>query len=118
MKHKNTQPLYIFNRENPQNSEPQNGPRRMQTECRECDQIIIGRNFAYRRALEVIQNEEYVDFIDTDILRKKRDLEVKNTKKYAQLLGSNKKSKTKRQTGEGFVSAAPPECSIIPRCQT
>ena len=28
MKHKNTQPLYIFNRENPQKSEPQNGPRR------------------------------------------------------------------------------------------
>ena len=28
MKRKNTQPLYIFNRENPQNSEPQNGPRR------------------------------------------------------------------------------------------
>ena len=27
LKHKNTQPLYIFNRENPQNSEPQNGPR-------------------------------------------------------------------------------------------
>ena len=27
MKHKNTQPLYIFNRENPLNSEPQNGPR-------------------------------------------------------------------------------------------
>ena len=27
MKHKNTQPLYIFNRENPQNSEPQNDPR-------------------------------------------------------------------------------------------
>ena len=24
----NTQPLYIFNRENSQNSEPQNGPRR------------------------------------------------------------------------------------------
>ena len=28
MKHKNTQPFYIFNRENPQNSEPQNGSRR------------------------------------------------------------------------------------------
>ena len=28
MKHKNTQPLYIFNRENPQNSEPPNGSRR------------------------------------------------------------------------------------------
>ena len=27
LKHKNTQPLYISNRENPQNSEPQNGPR-------------------------------------------------------------------------------------------
>ena len=28
LKHKNTQPSYIFNRENPQNSEPQNGARR------------------------------------------------------------------------------------------
>ena len=28
MKHKNNQPIYIFNRENPQNSEPQNGQRR------------------------------------------------------------------------------------------
>jgi hypothetical protein len=28
LKHKNTQHLYIFNRENSQNSEPQNGPRR------------------------------------------------------------------------------------------
>ena len=28
LKHKNTQPSYIFNRENNQNSEPQNGPRR------------------------------------------------------------------------------------------
>ena len=28
LKHKNTQPIYIFNRENPQNSEPRNGPRR------------------------------------------------------------------------------------------
>ena len=28
MKHKSTQPTYIFNRENPQNSEQQKGPRR------------------------------------------------------------------------------------------
>ena len=28
LKHKNTQPLYIFKRENPQNSESQNGPRK------------------------------------------------------------------------------------------
>jgi hypothetical protein len=28
LKHKKTQPSYIFNRETPQNSEPQNGPRR------------------------------------------------------------------------------------------
>ena len=28
LKHKNMQPLYIFNKKNPQNSEPQNGPRR------------------------------------------------------------------------------------------
>ena len=28
LKHKNTQSIYIFKRDNPQNSEPQNGPRR------------------------------------------------------------------------------------------
>ena len=28
LKYKNTQPICIFKRENPQNSEPQNGPRR------------------------------------------------------------------------------------------
>ena len=28
LKHKNTPPINIFNRENPQNSEPQNSPRR------------------------------------------------------------------------------------------
>ena len=28
LKRKNTQPIYIFNKENPQNSVPQNGPRR------------------------------------------------------------------------------------------
>ena len=28
MKHQNTQPIYIFNRANPQNSEPQSGSRR------------------------------------------------------------------------------------------
>jgi methylglyoxal synthase len=28
LKHKNTQPSYIFNKENPQNSEPQTGPKR------------------------------------------------------------------------------------------
>jgi len=28
LKHKNTQPLCIYNKENPQNSEPQNGPMR------------------------------------------------------------------------------------------
>ena len=29
LKHRYTQPSYIFNRENPQKSEPQNGPRRV-----------------------------------------------------------------------------------------
>ena len=28
LKHKSTQPIYVFSRENPQNSESQNGPRR------------------------------------------------------------------------------------------
>ena len=57
LKHKNTQPVYIFNRENPQNSEPQNGPRRglgfialqtgkLRVRCHRCQEgsILIHRD--------------------------------------------------------------------------
>ena len=30
-------------------------------QCRRCDQIISGRNLAYSRALEIIQEEDYLD---------------------------------------------------------
>ena len=62
-----------------------------ETECRECDQIIIGRNFAYRRALEVIQNEEYVDFIDIDILRKKKRSRSEKHQKICPIVGKQQK---------------------------
>ena len=38
-----------------------------------CTQIITGRNLNYRRALKVVQNEEYLSAIDlSDVKRNKR----------------------------------------------
>ena len=36
-----------------------------------CDQTITGRNLLYERALEIIQNEEYLEAADLDIIRKR-----------------------------------------------
>jgi hypothetical protein len=41
-------------------------------QCRKCDQTITGRNFMYSRALDIIQNEEYLDQSDFDEIRLKR----------------------------------------------
>ena len=49
MKHKNTQPNYIFNRENPQNSEPQNGPRR------ELDFIVLNLTDSFDMGFDIQQ---------------------------------------------------------------
>ena len=35
-----------------------------------CTQIITGRNLKYRRALKVIQNEEYLMVTDLDIIQR------------------------------------------------
>ena len=43
-------------------------------QCRKCDQTITGRNFMYSRALDIIQNEEYLDLSDFDEIRYKRKL--------------------------------------------
>ena len=71
-------------------------------QCRRCDQIISGRNLAYSRALEIIQEEDYLDEDEFDEIRYKRHLKVKKTykvrKKYGKLLASRKRSRTKRQT--------------------
>ena len=40
--------------------------------CRVCDQFISGRNLAYERALDIIQDEEYLDDSDFDEIRYKR----------------------------------------------
>ena len=67
MKHKNTQPLYIFNRENPKNSEPQNGPRSgldyiaLVTSTNEGAQIITGHmiyNPAYTYLQIITENQQ------------------------------------------------------------
>ena len=55
MKHKNTQPLYIFNRENPQNSEPQNGPRSG------LDYIALALTLYYWSAKKIEQCWDHLD---------------------------------------------------------
>ena len=71
-------------------------------QCRRCDQIISGRNLPYSRALEIIQEEDYLDQEEFDEIRYKRHLKVKNPykfeKKYGKLLASGKRPRTKRQT--------------------
>ena len=71
-------------------------------QCRRCDQIISGRNLAYSRALEIIQEEDYLDEEEFDEIRYKRHLKVKNPykfeKKYGKLSASGKRPRTKRQT--------------------
>ena len=68
--------------------------------CRRCDQIISGRNLAYSRALEIIQEEEYLDEEEFDEIRYKRNLRVKNEfrKKHAKVFERVKRPRTKRQT--------------------
>ena len=39
------------------------------SQCRTCDQQITGRNLEYNRALEIIQNEEYLDDSDFDEIK-------------------------------------------------
>ena len=83
-------------------------------QCRRCDQIFTGRNFEYSRALEIIEDEYYVDFDD---IRKKRDVTEKNPSKfetkYARVLGSGRRPRNKRQARQEFLSAAPPVCRIV-----
>ena len=43
-------------------------------QCRKCDQTITGRNFKYSRALDIIQNEEYLDLSDFNEIRYKQKL--------------------------------------------
>jgi hypothetical protein len=39
------------------------------SQCQTCDQLITGRNLEYNRALEIIQNEEYLDGSDFDEIK-------------------------------------------------
>jgi hypothetical protein len=41
-----------------------------------CDQSITGRNLPFSRALEIVQNEEYLDEADLDIIRRRHDINI------------------------------------------
>merc|ERR1712156_1047550 len=41
---------------------------------RTCDQYITGRDLTYERALEIVQNEEYLVAVDADLIRRRSDL--------------------------------------------
>ena len=51
----------------------QQPPPEPNQECyiRQCDQIITGRNLLYSRALEIVQNEDYLSEADLDLIRKR-----------------------------------------------
>ena len=40
---------------------------------RSCDQYITGRDLTYQRALEIVENEEYLVAVDTDLIRRRND---------------------------------------------
>lgn len=47
---------------------------RQVTQCnqRNCDQVITGRDLSYQRALQIVQDEEYLTEADLDIIRRRR----------------------------------------------
>ena len=40
--------------------------------CQTCDQVITGRNYNYAEALQIIQDEEYLEDADFDEIRQYR----------------------------------------------
>ena len=48
-------------------------PQNQNQECyvRQCDQLISGRNLLYSRALEIVQNEEYLTEADLNLIRRR-----------------------------------------------
>jgi len=43
-----------------------------QCHIRACDQLVVGRDLSYARALEIVQNEQYLEAADLDLVRIKR----------------------------------------------
>lgn len=41
---------------------------------RTCDQYVTGRDLTYERALQIVQNEEYLVAVDADLIRRRSDL--------------------------------------------
>ena len=40
---------------------------------RTCDQYVTGRDLSYERALEIVQNEEYLVAVDANLIRRRQD---------------------------------------------
>ena len=56
-------------------SRPSYGAPTQEVVCllRTCDQYITGRDLTYQRALEIVQNEEYLVAVDADLIRRRQD---------------------------------------------
>jgi len=56
-------------------SENSYGYKRPEPTCllRTCDQYITGRDLTYERALEIVQNEEYLVAVDADLIHRRSD---------------------------------------------
>lgn len=52
-----------------------------QSVCRRCDQTISGRNLPYARALEIIQNEEYLSEAELGVIRLKKKRSILRQKR-------------------------------------
>ncbi len=51
-----------------------------------CDQRITGRMLSYNRALEIVQDEEYLTAADLDIIRRQSNLKARSSKKKSKLV--------------------------------
>lgn len=64
-------------------SRPSYASQQQQSEAtcllRTCDQYITGRDLTYQRALEIVQNEEYLVAVDADLIRRRQGYESANT---------------------------------------
>ena len=50
-------------------------PEQAEPTCliRTCDQYVTGRDLTYSRALEIVQNEEYLVAVDANLIRRRQD---------------------------------------------
>ena len=78
---------------------------------RSCDQIITGRNLMYGRALQIVQNEEYLNEADLNVIRR-RKRRVKRQKAIVDNVSALKQNLSKLYDATGGVLALHPLMSL------